>query len=161
MKAIVVRPCPCQTRKSRIHLRVCGARRDGRGRMDGGGGRLRVGRDNFPQGLAIFAVSQCLLAATKMTGLLDGSCLRTRTMPRCRDPTALPLGGSLYDPFIPGTRAVCAPRSPPPPPTGKKEQKRKKGLWQPHIERDCNVKGSSTPTCRSKRQFPGSPETGR
>lgn len=33
-----IKPGPCETRKSRIHLRLCGARRDGRGRREGGGG---------------------------------------------------------------------------------------------------------------------------
>lgn len=158
----IVSPCPCQTRKSRIHLRVCGARRDGRGRRDRGGAVGGRPRQLHPPGLAIFVVSRGL-ATAKMTGLPDGNDSRTRTMSGCLDPTALPLGGFLCAPFTSGTRAVFAPlpRPPPPPPNRGRRSEKGKSLWQPHLERDLNVKGSSTPVCRSKRQFPGSPETGR
>lgn len=91
-----VRPCPCEARRSRIHMRVYGARH-GRARRDLGEG---VGRDNCqPVGAEeqSTCVSQCLLflegnRQQKCQVFPDGSGSRTRAMSACHSRRLFPLG---------------------------------------------------------------------
>lgn len=60
--------------------------------------RWWVGRDNCSSGLAIFCCLSKGLTTAKMLGRQDGRDLRTRTMSRCRDPTAPTFGFLLILP---------------------------------------------------------------
>lgn len=137
----IIRPCPCQTRKSRIHLRVCGARRDGKGRRaGGGGGGCGSAETTSPR-------SRYLCRLSRFSNSKDdrfsktGSGLRTRTMTRCPDPTALPLGVFCMILSLWVREQYSPPRPPPPPPTRGKRNKKGKSLWQPHLERDMHCEG--------------------